>query len=258
MSDPDPVASAMATAAQSLRDTARWMVGGVVGTAAGIFAGSSLTAFGSLDPVANTLRLILAIGGLLVGFGALAVILHHAISVLTRESMTFREIASAGHDNLPEWVEVRARLLERYRDRLPPGAASFADYVGLVDQARSTNPQTPATAQLLARAREDNTLFGADGSFLFVRARFERLVCALWRAAPFAILGFALFAWAANPPKPDAAATTPRPADAGAGRALPAPVPVAPVPGTPAITPTGPAPAVPAPAAPAHSPAAGG
>lgn len=243
MSDPDPVASAMATAAQSLRDTARWMVGGVVGTAAGIFAGSSLTAFGSLDPVANTLRLILAIGGLLVGFGALAVILHHAISVLTRESMTFREIASAGHDNLPEWVEVRTRLLERYRDRLPPGATSFADYVSLVDQARSANPQTPATTQLLARAREDNTLFGADGSFLFVRARFERLVCALWRAAPFAILGFALFAWAATPPKPDA----------GAGRALPAPVP-----GAPASTPAGRAPAVPAPAAPAHSPAAGG
>ena len=238
MSDPDPIASAMATAAQSLRDTARWMVGGVVGTAAGIFAGSSLTAFGSLDPVANMPRLVLAVAGLLAGFGALAVILHRAIAVLTRESMTFREIAAAGHDNLPDWVTVRAKLLERYRDRLPPGAASFADYVRLVDEARGTNPQTSATAQLLARAREDNTLFGADGSFLFVRARFERLVQALWRASPVAILGFALFAWAANPPKPDApAAPPPGPAATGAVQTFTvtvAPASVAPAPAAPA------------------------
>ena len=110
----DTTASSMAAAAQSLRDAAKWLVGGVVATAAGVFAGTSLTAFGSLDSFANTLRMLIALGGLLVRFACLAFIFASAIAVINRHSITFREIATADQaDKI--LVVVRERLLERYK-----------------------------------------------------------------------------------------------------------------------------------------------
>lgn len=201
MSDEISVASVMAAASQSLRDTAKWLVGGVVATAAGVFAGSSLTTFGSLDPESDRLRLLLAICGLLAGFSGLSCILGLAVRVLTRESMTFRELASSNTADKPELRGVRQRLLERYRDRLPVGSITLEDYVKCVDDARKTVPQTQATQNLLARAKDDNATITADASFLIVRARFQQLIFGLSLAAPVVVGGFGLFAWAANPPK---------------------------------------------------------
>jgi hypothetical protein len=197
----DTTASTMAAAAQSLRDAAKWLVGGVVATAAGVFAGTSLTAFGSLDPFANTLRMLIALGGLLAGFAGLAFIFASAIGVLNRHSITFREIATAGQAD-KTLINVRRRLLERYRHLLPPGAQTFADYVRQVDEALSKSSPSDDERELISRAREHNAIIGSDASFLMVESRFQNLVKTIWIATPLAILGFGMFAWAANPAKP--------------------------------------------------------
>ncbi len=204
MSDTTSATTSLPAAAQSMRDSAKWLVGGVAATAAGIFAGSSLTAFGALKPAADTLRFGEAVGGLLLGFLGLACIFGAAVRVLTRESMTLREIALFDGSAGSEIGSLRDKLVERYRDRLPTGARTFKDYVDRVDAARQ-NPESPDAASLLARAREDNAVIAADAGFLFVRARFEHLVRTLRWATVLAIIGFGLFAWAANPPKPEPA-----------------------------------------------------
>lgn len=204
----DTTASSMAAAAQSLRDTAKWLVGGVVATAAGVFAGTSLTAFGSLDPFTNTLRMSLAVGGVFVGFGGLAFIFAAAIGVLNRHSITFREIAKTNGADKTSLDALRPVLLERYRQALPRGAQTFADYVDQVDAALSHNPITDADRELISRAREHSAIVGSDASFLMVASRLRKLIRTIWGATPLAILGLGLFAWAANPPKPTTPPTT--------------------------------------------------
>jgi hypothetical protein len=198
MSETLSVASTMAAGAQSLRDTAKWLVGGVAATAAGVFAGSSLTAVGTLDPAVDTARLGLTAVGLLVGFMALSVIFYFAIRVLTRESMTFREMVTSSD---AEIREIRATLLRRYSERLPE-EKNLTKLSDLTEQLYRQESKTESELAVLQRSEALISVLTADGGFFFVRNRFKHLLIALVCATPFAIVGFGLFAWAANPPKP--------------------------------------------------------
>ncbi|MBN9257404.1 MULTISPECIES: hypothetical protein [unclassified Mesorhizobium] len=201
MSDaPSPVVSAMSAATQSLRDTAKWMVGGVVGTAAGVFAGSSLTSLGSLDPAADRGRLALALIGLLVGFGGLAIVVVWAFRVLTVETRTFREFVGNAEK---EFEQARETLLERYKSWFPEGIASFKDYLSSVDAAHGRlkkGGNDDKDKALVAKAASDFAVFNANAGFTVVRNRFLSLRLALAVGTPIAIVGFGLFAWAVNPP----------------------------------------------------------
>ncbi len=108
----------MAASTQSLRDTAKWMVGGVAATAVGVFAGSSLTSLGTLDPTTDRGRLLLAIAALVVGFIGLAAIFEKAIRVLTVETMTFRQVAAPAVAG-SERAALQATLIETYSALLP-------------------------------------------------------------------------------------------------------------------------------------------
>jgi len=191
--------SATAAASQSLRDTAKWLVGGVVATAAGVFAGSSLTAFGSVNPLIDTSRFSAAIIGLLLGFVALAFILGYAVRVLTRESMSFNELLSSEDKDI---LATKNLLEDRYRYMLPVGVTSLSEYVGEVDKVVKKMQRTNEDLAFIAQAARDASVITADASFLFVRRRFQALILILSWTTPLAILGFGLFAWAANPPKP--------------------------------------------------------
>ena len=197
MADASPIAQSMAGAAQSLRDTAKWLVGGVAATAAGVFAGSSLTSLGSLEWSKDHLRLFLALVGASAGFFGLAAITRAAVGVLNRRSLTMREIALADEAEL---VTLRMTIEARYKGRFPKGIETLKAYVDCVDAARRRGAITPLDQALLADARADNDVMSADGTFLLVKARFDRLVDSLGWATPVAAVGFGLFAWAANPP----------------------------------------------------------
>lgn len=86
--------AAFTGAAQSLRDTAKWYAGSVGATAAGVFAGSSLTELGALTWSEDQTRLLLVALGALAGFGALAWIFGAAASVLSRDIFTLEQIAT--------------------------------------------------------------------------------------------------------------------------------------------------------------------
>lgn len=192
------MAQSMAAAAQSLRDTAKWLVGGVAATAAGVFAGSSLTSLGSLDWPADRLRLSLALAGVIMGFLGLAAIMRAAVGVLNRRSLTMREIASANDEAV---VALREALEVRYKGRFPDGVTTLTAYVERVEAARQRGGTAEEDRALLANARDDNEVMSADATFLIVKARFDRLVITLGWATSLTIAGFGLFAWAANPPQ---------------------------------------------------------
>ncbi len=197
----EALTASMAAAAQSLRDTAKWLVAGVVATAASVFVGSSLTAFGSLAP--GSLRFGLAVGGLALGFAGIAAIMRAAIMVLTRASLTVHDIATSKD---PELSRLHDELSKRYADRLTNGSATLKDHVERIGNIARRQTRSDAENALIARGREDNAVISADASFLFVRHRFDGLVDTLTLATPLAVAGFGLFAWAANPAAPPAPA----------------------------------------------------
>jgi hypothetical protein len=197
--DDNAIASSLAGAAQSLRDTSKWLVGGVIGTSAGVFAGSSLTALGSLDPTNDRWRLELAGAGLMVGLLALSFVFYFALRVLDRGSFTMRELAAAR--GLKTLAKIKPDLIVRYRTRFPDGVKDFEGYVRLVETTVNIDPQTDETAKILERATVDDDIISADAGLMFVKRRYRALLITLCVATPAAAAGFGVFAWAANPPK---------------------------------------------------------
>jgi hypothetical protein len=199
VSDDGPIAASLTGAAQSLRDTSKWLVGGVIGTSAGVFAGSSLTALGSLDPTDDRWRLVLAGAGLVIGLLALAAVFFCALRVFDRGSFTMHELSGAPDGST--LARIRPDLLKRYRSRFPAGARDFAEYFCKIQEAVDADPRTKADADLLAKARVDGNIISADAALMFVKRRYNVLLIALLLATPAAAVGFGVFAWAANPPK---------------------------------------------------------
>ncbi|MEM6907807.1 MAG: hypothetical protein AAF494_03930 [Pseudomonadota bacterium] len=94
MSDKDAeIQTNMASASQSLRDTAKWIVGGLIGAAALIFTGSSLSKFGLLAATPDPWRLIAAVAGAIVGFVGIALLMRKAFNVLTHDPISFKSMA---------------------------------------------------------------------------------------------------------------------------------------------------------------------
>lgn len=180
---PAPPAPDWSGAVKQLRDVSQWIIGGVVATAAGVFAGSTLTKIGSLGLPDDAARLGLALGGVFLGFIAIALILIRGIEVLAPVGNSLPLLAAAPEDD----------QLRRARDYLYK--------INGIDQG------TYPLAMLLERSTTKAGIaylprLYAAAPFCVVRLRFNRLLRWMMACVPIAILGFGLFAWAANPPEP--------------------------------------------------------
>jgi uncharacterized membrane protein (Fun14 family) len=187
------------SAAASLRETAKWIAGGIVATAAGVFAGSSLTALGHLSFADDTcLRLVAALVGVVIGFIGLGWLMSQAIGVLTVEGVSLGELAAfqesaASQDK--DFKKLADQIYGKYgRFSNVASAKSLSDIITKFD--------TLTNADEIAAAGRFNDDVIADASFLWVRARFREMICVLPFAVGVAAFGFGLFAWAANPPDP--------------------------------------------------------
>jgi hypothetical protein len=77
-------------AINSLRDTAKWISGGVAVAAGGVLAGSALNGLGSVQPI---WRLALAIAGAFIGLVALGLVLWRAIDVLAPRRLSLTSLS---------------------------------------------------------------------------------------------------------------------------------------------------------------------
>jgi hypothetical protein len=192
----DPRIAANAAASTSLRDTAKWLVGGVTATAAGVFAGSSLTRLGSLDFMEDGVRLGLAIGGVTLGFVGLGLILARAISAMTVDSVDFITLCRAERGTL---ARVRRQIEARYGNALPGKARNLPALLGTVLDKEFR--EDDASRAFMRDFEQRLPAYMAEAGFLNVREKFAGLVFALWIGGPLALVGFGIFAWAANPPE---------------------------------------------------------
>jgi len=172
----------------SLRDTAKWMVGGIIGAAVGVLAGSPLTGLGGLE-IGD--RLWIAVGSASAAFLLLGVLFWQALTVIAADTISVGELAE------PNWRARRAAkaIQKHMRGQLPGGHATF---VALYRAAEATvadasdEPHAAMTRMLSA--------FKPRLGFEYRRYRFFLLRGWIAVLMPFVVIGVGIFAWAANPP----------------------------------------------------------
>jgi hypothetical protein len=201
------VNAGLATASASLRDTAKWLVGGVVGTAAAVFAGASLTNIGSLVWPDDSARILAALLGAALAFASLGVLAWRALTVLSIHPISFAQLAEAREGEIHD---VAVQLRRDYPTRLPGNLDSFAAVKSKLDEenAKEAGAQDDKfmddAANFLPRV-------AAEASFLRVHLQFENLKKILLPVSVGALVGFGAFAWGVNPPE------RPAPVPAGQG-----------------------------------------
>ena len=220
--------------ADALRETAKWLVGGAVATAAGVFTGSTLTNFGQL-PI--DWRFLSAVGGLLLGFLGIALLINSAMKVMTFDAVSFRELATglpdsidaqAGGPALPsqQLSYMRKEIDRMFKTRpgdLPSYAAVFEVWQNrqsgsklvsyfmegdkavadpaLVSARRAAQPDGICDASV-DRLWEFLDSAMRQAQFFKVQYAFSRLRRTVPIYIGLMLLGFGTFAWAANPPDP--------------------------------------------------------
>jgi hypothetical protein len=171
-----------------LRETARWITGGIIATSGAVIAGSSLTHIGALDPQEDLGRLAVAALGAAVGFAAIGFLFAAALRIFDVPATSLTRLAQAAPGT--EWARLKAQIEAEFSlPALGPGslAATLAD---------------GSDEELLQHIR-------AMTPYLHVRAKFKAMTGHLCWTVPLAALGFGTFAWAANPPERPAAGARP-------------------------------------------------
>lgn len=189
---PEPPAAAPAPdwkePAKYQREIAKWIVGGVMAAVIAILAGSSLTRLGSLDFETHALRLSLAIAGAATGLAGIGWFLYLALKVLSVEAGGINNLEG---DRDAEWTAIVQRINHLFAFELADDAGNARQVEQLV-KARRDGELTASDLDILKRI---NAALG----FLFVQHRYKRMMDSLPFVGLAAIVGFGLYAWAANP-----------------------------------------------------------
>jgi hypothetical protein len=182
----------------ALRDTAKWLIGGVALTAGGLVAGSTLSSLGSLDLGG---RLLIALCAVSVGIVALIFLLASAIKVLEPRTYDWRSLLLPETALESDLVGIVSRVQAALIPKGGPSLEALARvHLDLVNQVTSSsNPVDPesrkeliATGNLLQRAT-------SHISFEHSRFMFTTLKNRLYVVLPVIAVSLGLFSWAATP-----------------------------------------------------------
>jgi hypothetical protein len=118
----DKYVAANDKARDDLRAVAKWVVGGVAATVAGVLVGTPLTSLSALEwgP-----RLGFAVAAGIIALGALGLLMWHAVNVIAPSSYSLPEIVF--RDKIPQWR--LAMIEERVRNTLPHGETTLRGFV---------------------------------------------------------------------------------------------------------------------------------
>lgn len=187
----DAASDPFSAGSANLRETAKWLVGGIVTTAVAVLAGSPLTNLGALDVGS---RMAVAIAGAVVAYGLLGVLLWKALQVIAADTVSVYQLAQATGAE----AQVRRRLERRFAGSMPANCQTFA-LLDLEGQMR-VDDQTAGHEARYDAFMEEMARFNQILGFEYKRDRFIRMRSAVVWLTPRVILGVGLFAWAANPP----------------------------------------------------------
>lgn len=175
-----------------------------------MLAGSTLSGFGSVEPI---WRLILAIAGALAGLVALGSIFWRSVDVVAPRRFPLRALA----DDRIVPLRVRRRIEAEVARLFPRGVGGYEDAVPgfaelqvAIDTAeeRLRRPDSPdneekkeAARVELKRIADALVLLLKAASFEELRLRFLKLKDAVFIGGFIAAIGFGAFAWAISPPR---------------------------------------------------------
>jgi hypothetical protein len=201
------------TARDNLRDTAKWVVTGTGGIVALIVGGSSFTGLGSFAPGDG--RLWLAVACLAAGSLLSWLPFRTALDVIATNVTSLHEMVQA-----PAMSETRSRVDKLLANISPEEYATVKKLSAAFDASAALRLRKDADEATVREQTE--LLLGmapyvdyalALGLTVELRRRFDRMITIISRTAPFIIIFFLAFAWAANPGKNDEAPLAhPRPA----------------------------------------------
>jgi len=184
---PSSAADQYAGGMASFRDTAKWIVGGVTASVAGVLVGTPLTHLGELAPGE---RLYLAIGAAVLALASLGVLMSVGIGVITAQMLTINELAGQ-----TGWLDVARRkgMEKTLLRQFPLGVTSFQDLSNKVKGA------------LTEKQKNEVVAFLEPMAFEYKRRRFLELFWTTLVVTPVAALLIGTYAWAATPESPPAA-----------------------------------------------------
>jgi hypothetical protein len=184
-------------AGDTIRNVARWVVGGVMVAAGGVIAGSSLTSMGSLS---WGWRLQLAAAASAIGLCLLLYLMWSALDVITPRSYSVDGILN-GKDITPRRLKI---IDARVKGFFPSGVKTFQEFVETGMKLIGESKEEGASPAVVQKAEE------YDGAAPFVKASmiyehllvlFAELRLRVVIVTPLIALSFGVFAWAANPPR---------------------------------------------------------
>ncbi len=198
-----------AKANSQIRDAAKWLIGAAAAVGAALIAGSQLSSIGALEvgwpTTVETLRLWVAVAGVVAGLLAIVYILWTAVQLLPEVHVTIREIVEGwdGTSNRllaaavthlkqnPRYLQgfETPKDLENYRNGALKALTSMSDENEVKDQQEYIRQLDLRVGAIEQRAASKVLL----ASF---RASLRRLLVGTAVAAA----GILAFAWAANPP----------------------------------------------------------
>jgi hypothetical protein len=179
-------------AVANLRDTAKWIVGAVATTAAGVLIGAPLAKFGALPP--DTLAV--AVGAVVCGIMLLGVLYTLAVAVIAVEAL---DIAGLGATQ--GIARFRAlRLQHQLRDLMPAGYPTFhqlARRTAELDQAADTDV---AAKQELKALNDQIDVLAPQLSFQNKLMQFKDLQKGLLICTPLLVICICVLSYEANRP----------------------------------------------------------
>jgi hypothetical protein len=202
---PDQDASAALSASREVvRGAAKWFFAGLAGIGVVLVAGSQLSSIGALPPTSP--RLYLALAGVVVGLGAILWAMWRVVDVLAGRRWAFEDVVR-------EWeavAQLPSRRFQNWRKRVrhPTGwflrehPSLFGNYgspVEILDEYEKSAPGRPGLDDLvdLMTGLQDKV------ATVYLTERFRALRSQIGGGIVIGAAGIILFAWAANPIKPD-------------------------------------------------------
>jgi hypothetical protein len=169
-------------------------VASLAAIAALLVAGSQLSSIGSLQ--GGSLRLWSAIAGATIGLGAVVAAIWKTVGILTPHKWTIEAVVEAVTASKKTTPQKRVAAFFNANPSYLASAESVTAVKQLYENAPAGSEEEDEWLEVVNKIRE-------IASYEDVSSRFDGLKIWIAAAAILAAVGIGVFAWAANPPRPD-------------------------------------------------------
>ncbi|MGW5740810.1 pentapeptide repeat-containing protein [Amycolatopsis sp. NPDC003861] len=194
----------LSSAREIIRSAAKWFIASLGGIGVVLIAGSQLSSIGSL-PVDST-RFYFAVAGVIAGLAAILWAMWRVVDILSGKRWTFDDIVAewnrvetASQSKYKKWRSRARNPVGWYLHEHPSSLGQYGSLPEIKDLYDESEPDREGLSDLVRLMDELSDL----GATVDLDARFRKLRQQIALGVLVGAAGIILFAWAANPAKPD-------------------------------------------------------